>query len=365
MAGLDLRLAMVTPRYAPASGDTARGARRLARHLADHGVEVVVFTGRHGDAMSETVKVSDEGVRVYRASSGYEGLVLFEMEESSRPFDLLHGFSLSAALTCLRLGQSRDRPLVVTLLERDGAVPLPPVRGLERVTWFAGVCGDVLRRVGGQCDVSGRSSVIPPGIDAERLPVWRSSEATAGVIGVTIDARRPETFRWVIDAYRRLPADLMRRLSLMDDPIEDADDSEDVQQMRCACALASDLEIRTASADGPDEAWYASLGAFVAPASHSGALYATRCAAAAGVPIVAADVDGVRDLLVPGVTASLVPSGDAAKLAEALRELSTDGALAVRRSRAARQAVANLTPAAECARYLDVYSRVLARQAPA
>jgi len=63
-------------------------------------------------------------------------------------------------------------------------------------------------------------------------------------------------------------------------------------------------------------------------------------AAACAKPIVATDVPGCRDVVEPGTTGLLVPSHDAAALADALRTLLSDTALRERMGREARRRVA-------------------------
>jgi glycosyltransferase involved in cell wall biosynthesis len=60
---------------------------------------------------------------------------------------------------------------------------------------------------------------------------------------------------------------------------------------------------------------------------------------AAGRPIVASDLPAIREVLHPDVDALLVPPGDAAAMAEAIRRLVGDPALAARLASAARAAV--------------------------
>jgi glycosyltransferase involved in cell wall biosynthesis len=83
-------------------------------------------------------------------------------------------------------------------------------------------------------------------------------------------------------------------------------------------------------------------------------------AMAAGVPVVATDLPGTRDLVVPGVTGYLVPVGDRAGLArEALRLIETPE-LARRLGQAARERAArHFSLQAMLERYATLYSDLL------
>lgn len=80
--------------------------------------------------------------------------------------------------------------------------------------------------------------------------------------------------------------------------------------------------------------------AFVLPSLHEGMPNALMEAMAAGRPLVATAVDGVLDLVTDGEEALLVPPGDGAALARALRTILTDPALADRLGRRARERIA-------------------------
>jgi glycosyltransferase involved in cell wall biosynthesis len=62
-------------------------------------------------------------------------------------------------------------------------------------------------------------------------------------------------------------------------------------------------------------------------------------AMAAGVPVVATDISGTRELVVSGVTGYLVPVGDRAAFAKWTERLLSDAALAGHLAAAARQRV--------------------------
>ena len=82
-------------------------------------------------------------------------------------------------------------------------------------------------------------------------------------------------------------------------------------------------------------------------------------AAACAKPIVATDVPGCRDVVEPGTTGLLVPSHDAAALADALRTLLADPVLCERMGQEARRRVAaRFSLAAVQAATLDLYRKL-------
>lgn len=126
-------------------------------------------------------------------------------------------------------------------------------------------------------------------------------------------------------------------------------------------------EIAAAEADGvvflghrdDVEAWYAAMDLFVLPSYREGFPRAAMEAAASGLPIVAADVRGCRQVVDDGVTGLLVPVRDAAALAKAIGELVGDP---VRRASMRKAAVARAADHFDEQRVvtlvLDVYQHV-------
>ena len=83
-------------------------------------------------------------------------------------------------------------------------------------------------------------------------------------------------------------------------------------------------------------------------------------AMAAGVPVVATDIPGTRELVLPGVTGYLVPVGDRAGLAKYTERLLNDPAAAAQFSAAARRrAQSEFSVEKMIARHVELYREVL------
>lgn len=107
-------------------------------------------------------------------------------------------------------------------------------------------------------------------------------------------------------------------------------------------------------------ALYAAMDVFVfaAPGSDHGHR-AIAEASACGVPALAADLAGVRDLVEPGVTGALWPPDDAAALAVLLTRWTRDPDARAAAGRAARQRASAWTPEALARAACGLYERVV------
>jgi phosphatidylinositol alpha-mannosyltransferase len=85
-------------------------------------------------------------------------------------------------------------------------------------------------------------------------------------------------------------------------------------------------------------------------------------AMAAGLPIVASDIDGYRDVARDGLEALLVPPGDVSALVAAVREILDDGRLAASLGSGGARRAREFDWDAVAARLVDVYRGVLRQQ---
>ncbi len=107
-------------------------------------------------------------------------------------------------------------------------------------------------------------------------------------------------------------------------------------------AAAADAGVRFLGHRDDVDALYRGMDLFVLPSHREGFPRAAMEAAASGLPVIATDVRGCRQVVADGVTGRLVPLRDPARLAAAIRELGEDPA-----ARAAMGSAASVRAAAE------------------
>jgi glycosyltransferase involved in cell wall biosynthesis len=111
---------------------------------------------------------------------------------------------------------------------------------------------------------------------------------------------------------------------------------------------------------------YPAFDLFLLPSHREGFPRAAMEASASGVPVIASDIRGCRQVVEHGVSGLLVPVGDADALATAVEKLAGDPAGRRSMGHAARQrAEAEFDDRRVIARTLEVYARLLADVSPA
>jgi L-malate glycosyltransferase len=355
----------MTPEYPPHVGGVGRSARRIAKGLSAAGLDVTVFKPlTRGDVAADFPREVD-GLTVHAFPPDlFAGIRAIGREDRRRPFDLFHGFTLMGAYACLSVVGGGTRPIVASIRGIDGvAFDDAATTVLRRATWITSVSRASLARAAAVADVSGRSSFVANGIETRAFPSWEPSEENAGVVGTVATFRRKKNIPLLARAYSRLPRTLRRRLLLVGD-FYDADVYDvEMRDETCRVVLESQIEseVELTGYVEPDAVpdQLARMRVFVLSSDNEGLPNAVLEAAAAGLPIVATAVDGVKDIFVDRHDALLVEPGDVEQLASAIRSVLEDLDCARALSRAARATAARLTPAAELRQYLDLYGRLL------
>lgn len=185
--------------------------------------------------------------------------------------------------------------------------------------------------------------------------------ADAGVV-TTISRLHPQKgHRFLLDAAENILALNPACRFLI---VGDGESRGEIEAAVRARGLQAAIHLLGVRSDIPQLLWLSDV--FVLPSLWEGLPNVLLEAMAAGIPVVATDVDGVSEIVDDGKTGILIPPKDPDAIASAVNRLLHDEALADSLRRAARQAVTErFSPVKTTASYLELYSRLWGRERPA
>jgi len=395
-----MRVLIVTPQFLPVLGGAERQAHALGRMLGARGHKVAVLTR---SVKGLPFREAMDGVSVVRGIRAIEVGPLYGLTYilsvarflfwHRRDWDVVHITHIYLdAFAAVMTRRLHGFPIVVrpacagfygdlARLARFRAWPIYPgpnktalraiIRTIARADAFIANSHELCEELHASGFSAGRIAHIPNGVDLDRFrpdPTARSAEArrrlglSPGLLLVyagRLDLQKG--LHTLIDAMHssRVAASDARLLLLGDGP-QRAELEHTVRHH----GLATRVLFRGLV---EDVAPYLCAGdIFAFPSMGEGMPNALLEAMASGLPCVASDIGGCRDVIVHGETGLLVPPGDAAALQEALETLL--GAAAVRErlgAAARRDAVSRFGLERMVDRYEACYRSVVAGRAVA
>jgi glycosyltransferase involved in cell wall biosynthesis len=364
-----VRIIQVIPSLA--AGGLERVATTLTLELHRDGDRVVVCTRgatHHRGFLEELQAASVPIVPIHRPRPRPDLLLraavdLAGVVRRERP-DLLHAHNpaaAGAAAAARLLAGRRDLPVVTTFHGLVTGSAESAVRLLRRAS-------DVVVAV----SPAAAAELVGAGLDAGRVatvlnavavPALREREDVRRELGledaelvVTVGRYREEKNQRLLIEAARLLAPERPRLRVLIVGIGDLE-----EELRTRARDAGLADVVTVTGLRRDPVDLAGAADVVTLTSTREALGLTLLEAmAAGTPVVGTAVGGIPDVIDDGRTGLLVPSGDAAALAEALRRLLDDRALARRLAEAGRAEVEHrFSVGAMTAGYRAVYDSAL------
>jgi glycosyltransferase involved in cell wall biosynthesis len=226
--------------------------------------------------------------------------------------------------------------------------------------------GEAIRRLVLEAGVSpGRVVAIPAGVDLDQFRGGRTGERIRAefglgrpVIGSIAMFRGSKGHDLLLEAFASLRAEFAgARLLLAGDGIRRAW----VETLARDRGLDGWVTFAGFRDDVPD--LLSAMDCFVLASTRTeGVPQSLLQALAAGVPVVAANVGGIPEVVEDGATGLLVPPGDAGALAQAIRAVLTDPESASRRAEAGRALVASrFSRAVVTERLVGLYRELMAR----
>lgn len=345
------RICMVCPQFAPTIGGAEQQAEDLARELQRRGSDVFVLTqSLPGAARWEDLR----GLEVFRAIAGlrfgfvfglaYLASTLRFLWRKRRDYDLIHCHTLylhtvAAVLVARACGKkvlvkvacTRDYGDLAVLGRMAGASLLLAV--LRRADLFVAISSEVAAELRGAGVPESRIRLVPNFVDvdhyrpaAEKGRLRRELLLPEGVAIVLFAGRlTPQKgLPHLLEAWSRLAA---RRRGALLVLLGDGSAAADLKAAGSRLGIAASVRFAGATDNVRDYLQAADL--FVLPSLSEGMPNALLQAMACGLPCVATNIGGARDMISDGSDGLLVEPGDAAALGGAIARLLTDGALAV------------------------------------
>jgi glycosyltransferase involved in cell wall biosynthesis len=328
---------------------TQRFLTHLVRGLRDLGyVQTVIALNNRSDADIED-ELSSAGCSIIRigkfalllAGAGWFRLVA--ILRRSKP-DLV--------LTMLDFADTLGRPAarlagcgqLVTLIRARNLAKPPWRRWLDRhtITWADKVVFNSERIVSYGLEREGirerQVRVIPNGVEDLRarsgsLRSDRRKELdlkpTTLLLGWMGRLSRQKNLPLLLRACSRLTSTREYKILILGDGPERA------RTLSVACELKLNDRVIWLGSRSDVEGWLATMDLFVHTADFEGMPNALMEAMAMGLPVIASDVDGNRELIQDGISGFLVPAGDVAAFAGRIDELISNRDLANRMGEAA------------------------------
>ncbi len=359
-------LLLINYEYPPLGGGGATATAALAREFAARGIAVTVLTsGFRGLPRAEI----SEGITVRRVptlrrranQSGVIEMIVFMLSAGlhvlarshDRPDATLAFFGIPGGPVAWWLKTLRETPYVIAL--RGGDVPghQPQqlarhhrlTRPLIRFLWsraaavVANSAGLRQEALAVMPDLA--IPVIPNGVDTTHFtpappPASLPAPASSPTRLLFVGRLSPEKgLRGLLTALAGLPAIPAWTLRL----VGDGPERQDLESQAQALGLADRVNFSGWLPREALPACYQAADLFVFPSTDEGMPNTVLEAMACGLPVVAMRIAGCEDLVIEGETGRLLPPGDPAALAAALKTLIADPATRTRFGTAARRRV--------------------------
>lgn len=346
-------------------GGSQRQAGLLAREVARRGVRAVVVN-QSPRLLTRPASMADDGVERVAlpvlarcARSSFLLSFLWWAAANRRHFQVIHAHSTSAGLTAGLVGRLLGKPVVVKVTGMQAVAALADPRRAWRLRrWLLNRTADVVVAVSAEMlEALSRAGIgperrvlIPNGVE----PAPRAADTGARVVLYVGRLADIKGVRALLGMWSAMPdRDTATLLLVGDGPLRAALERE-------AVARGFGRSVRFAGSQPDVAPFYAAADVFVLPSATEGLSNALLEAMAAGLPVVASDVAGNREVVEHGVSGFLVDWAAPGAPARLVSRLLADAALRRRVGEAARRRAGCFSITAVGERYCRLYETVAA-----
>ncbi|MDZ7674080.1 MAG: glycosyltransferase family 4 protein [Acidimicrobiales bacterium] len=322
------------------------GPQLLAFTRAGYDVHTAAGAGGHADAVraaGHTHHVLEHATRAFSPTQDVRALgELYRLFRSVRP-DIVHTHNPKPGIYGRMAAKAARVPLIVNT--QHGLYAQPTDRGTRRLPVYllerlAAACSDVeliqsredlqtlrrlrvperkLRLLGNGIDLTRfRPPTATTRADVRRALGYGEDDVVCGAVGRLVwEKGYRELFRAASELLPRLPHLRMLVIGPFDDDKADLLRREDVEAAEAA-------GVRFLGHRHDVEDLYGAMDFYVLASHREGFPRSAMEASASGLPVIATDIRGCREVVVDGDNGILVPVRDADALATAIETLATD-----------------------------------------
>jgi len=338
-----VRVAQACPYAWDAHGGVQVHVRQLAEHLRERGHEVMVIAPGLHPAVEPSVRITGKPIRIRFNGS----VVPICPDPRSRPAirrelehfrpDVVHVHEPFSPSTGMYAALTASVPVVATFhAYADRSLALAAFAPLLRPVW---------RRLSVRLAVSnaaaefagrhfrGSMRVVPNGLDVQQFRDAEPAALSGAPRLLFVGRLEPRKgFRFAVRAFGQVAQEFPRAILVV---------AGDGPERRAVQELPSDVADRVLMLGGVSQRdlphYHAAVDVFLAPNTGGESFGIVLLEAmAAGLPVVASDIPGYREVVRHEVEGLLVPPRDPAALAAAIRQLLTNRELARRLGEAGR-----------------------------
>lgn len=355
-----MKIALLSEKYTPDLGGLAISAGRLGDSLAAAGHDVRLFAP--GLSLPPTIKQTQRLGGVYVTRFGPHKRVddtlvdWFELiveEHKREPFDLIHAYFLPmAGFVGTYAGKYLNIPSVVSIrgndIERAAFDPFKfshVMYALQNASAVTTNASELAKKA--KAFIDREILLIPNGVDTEHFKPMERNKILAEILQVegqrskvisfVGELREKKGMTTLLTGYAQLTKRMPVSLFIVGE-VREGEDKKEFEDFQSAHPqLPITITGHVSHKDLP--AYYSLMDVFVHPSLRDGMPNAVLEAMACEVPVIAAPVGGVLDLLEDDVNGRLVPVNDADALANVMEELLKDADQCHRLGRQARQKI--------------------------
>ncbi len=367
--------------------------RETSQLLARSGYSVEVFSRHHAN-VDHTLWVSEPGVDLVHIPAGAVSLkkeelpgILDEFTElvdahfnrGVDSYDVITSHYWFSGVVACELSKQWDVPHVSSfhtvaqiklnayvgsseLQERIRAEPVIARDADKIVAWTEEESHFIASEFGARSD---KIEIIPPGVDTDLFKAMNPPDSTSAKIqetgGSIIYVGRMDALKGVDLLIESLP---IIRAQVPNTTLQivgggSEEEWERVRQLSKRCGVEQCIELLGVQPQSELPRRYSRADVIVAPSYHETFGMAVLEASACGTPAVAADVDGLRSIVVDGVTGYLVSGRTVDAYAESVFKILGNDELRRKMSLAARQRALQMTWSRSVERLANLYQNVV------